>query len=341
MAGPVIPSYRFRTERQDTWTELERLIDRAENQGIASLDDEELQRFPVLYRATLSSLSVARDISLDRNLVDYLESLATRAFLFVYGAKENPLLFLADVVLRRFPRQVWSMRWWVAVSALILAAGTIAGFELTRHDPDLFFTMVPTGLADGRSPLSTRAELEAVIKDHDPVAADDLGFFSSFLFTHNTRIGLMCFVAGLAAAVPVIYLVFSNGLTLGAFAAVHARHDLLLEFSAWIAPHGVTELLAVVICAAAGFRLGVTVVFPGRRRRLMALAEASREAALVVVGAVGMFLVAALLEGYARQWVISDGGRTQIGVITAVVWILYLTPLGDHLVAVLRRSRGR
>ena len=49
--------------------------------------DEELLAIPVLYRATLSSLSVARATSLDHSLIDYLESLSTRAYFFVYGAR--------------------------------------------------------------------------------------------------------------------------------------------------------------------------------------------------------------------------------------------------------------
>jgi len=51
---------------------------------------DELQRLPILYRAALSSLSVARTIVLDRNLLLYLETLSTRAFLAVYGPRAQP-----------------------------------------------------------------------------------------------------------------------------------------------------------------------------------------------------------------------------------------------------------
>ena len=39
----------------------------------------------MLYRTTLSSLSVARDTSLDRALIAYLEQLCTRAYFQIYG----------------------------------------------------------------------------------------------------------------------------------------------------------------------------------------------------------------------------------------------------------------
>ena len=80
-------SYEFRRERERTWRELERLVKRVESGGHASLAPEELGRLPVLYRATLSSLSVARSISLDRNLLEYLEGLAARAYFCIYGGR--------------------------------------------------------------------------------------------------------------------------------------------------------------------------------------------------------------------------------------------------------------
>jgi len=64
-------------------------VTRVERQGIRRLSLDELQRLPILYRAALSSLSVARTIVLDRNLLLYLETLSTRAFLAVYGPRAN------------------------------------------------------------------------------------------------------------------------------------------------------------------------------------------------------------------------------------------------------------
>ena len=82
-----LKSHRFRAEREADWRRLEDLLDRVEKGSGASLTDDELLAMPVLYRAALSSLSVARAISLDQSLIDYLESLCTRAYFFVYGAR--------------------------------------------------------------------------------------------------------------------------------------------------------------------------------------------------------------------------------------------------------------
>ena len=85
MSSVNLKSYQFRLEREKTWRELAVLVGRAEAGGIKSLTPDELFRLPSLYRATVSSLSVARSISLDQNVILYLESLAARAYFIVYG----------------------------------------------------------------------------------------------------------------------------------------------------------------------------------------------------------------------------------------------------------------
>src|SRR5580704_15509399 len=88
MSGELtLKSQRFRAEREADWLRLERLLQDLEAGHRKKLSDDDVIALPVLYRATLSSLSMARSISLDRNLVDYLESLSTRAYFFVYGAR--------------------------------------------------------------------------------------------------------------------------------------------------------------------------------------------------------------------------------------------------------------
>lgn len=328
MARPLLRSYRFRHERQASWAELERLIEQAEKQGLDRLEPEQLFRLPVLYRAALSSLAVAREISLDKNVISYLSSLSARAYGFVYGSRERLAASVGGFFAARYPELVWRMRWWVLVAAAMMALGVGAGFAVTRHDADHFYSLVSEGMAGGRSPLSTRDELLEVLKSPDPVEIDSLGAFASLLFTHNSRIGLSCFAAGIAAGVPVAALVFVNGLTLGAFAEIHASHGLTLEFWAWILPHGVTELLAVCLCAAAGLKLGTALVFPGRRRRLDALSDQGRESAMVVVGTVMLFLLAALIEGFFRQLMLDDGVRYLVATGTLTVWIVYFGRVG-------------
>ena len=73
MSEIKLRSAQFRREREARWRELEGLIARVEKRGIRALTAKELHSLPVLYRVAISSLSVARSISLDRNVIEYLE----------------------------------------------------------------------------------------------------------------------------------------------------------------------------------------------------------------------------------------------------------------------------
>src|SRR6202000_1985911 len=81
----TLKSAEFRRTRQQSWVDLERRIVITARKGVRALTPDELQRMPQLYRSALSSLSVARAIALDRNLLLYLESLSLRAYLALYS----------------------------------------------------------------------------------------------------------------------------------------------------------------------------------------------------------------------------------------------------------------
>lgn len=319
----TVKSYEFRQEREKKWLELEDLVAQVESRGVESLTDDELYRLPALYRAALSSLSVARAISLDRNVIDYLESLAARAYFCVYGTRRRGWEAVLEFLSRGFPRMVVELRWALAASWAIMLLGVACGFALTMDDPERYYAFVEAGMAGGRGPTSTRAELLSVLKSGDEHSGGGLTVFASFLFSHNAKIGMTCFALGFLAGVPVVLLLFINGLTLGAMLAIHTTKGLTLEFLMWILPHGVTELLAVCLCGAAGFAVGQALVFPGRHGRLQNLAERGRTAGGVVLGSVLLFLIAAIIEGYFRQLVHDIPTRAALAGLTAVLWVLY------------------
>jgi uncharacterized membrane protein SpoIIM required for sporulation len=325
-----VKSLEFRKEREGSWRELEGLIARVEEGGLGTLSAAELSRLPTLYRATLSSLSVARAISLDVNVREYLESLAARAYVCVYGAKRPPLEAARRFLGERFPSTVRLLRRQLALAAALLVLGTLTGLALTATDPNRFYALVDERYAQGRSPASTTEELRQILYD-DKQAADLLGAFAMYLFTHNARVGMMCAAFGFAAGVPVMLLLFTNGLLLGAFAALYQGRGLGLEFWAWILPHGVTEMLAVVLCGAAGLSVGQGLLFPERHTRLANLGLRGRDAGVVVLGAVAMLLFAGLVEGIFRQTVHSVPLRLSVALLSALFWTVYFTRAGREM----------
>jgi uncharacterized membrane protein SpoIIM required for sporulation len=235
----------------------------------------------------------------------------------VYGTKRPLGEAVADFLVRRLPRTARRCAAHVAIAAAALLLGALAGHLLVAADGERFYSLVASDLAAGRDPGATTASLRAALYSSGD-RAGELGFFATYLFTHNVRVGMLAFAVGFAAGVPTLVLLVTNGLVLGAFSALYAGRGLATEFWAWVLPHGVPELTAVVLCGAGGLVLAEALVFPGRHSRRTNLGLRGREAALLFVGAGLLFLAAALVEGVFRQTVHDVEARYAVAAAGAV-----------------------
>ena len=323
-----IRSARFRAERQDGWRALEALVSRVERRGARSLSFDEAQQLASLYRQAMASLSLAREISLDRALLVYLDALCARAYLAVYAPQENLRGLITRTLVVGIPSAARRCFPVIALGFLILILGTLMGWLLFQQDPLWYNTVMPEGMASGRGLESSRADLERVIYNDRGHGLGDLTAFSSMLFSHNTRIAIFVFSLGILICIPSVGLTLYNGMALGAFVALHEERGLLYDIVAWLSVHGVTELSAICIACAGGMHLGLAVLFPGDLTRRDALRARSRDAVKLALLAAMMLIIAALLEGFARQLVQDPDIRLAIGLATGAFWILYLARSG-------------
>jgi uncharacterized membrane protein SpoIIM required for sporulation len=320
----TLRSSEFRRGREQGWRDLEALVAKAEQRGVGALDVGELQRLPQLYRAALSSLSVARSIALDRNLLQYLDNLSLRAFLMVYGPRQSLAEGALDFVVRGFPAAVRAARVEILLAFLAILAGTLAGLLLTIGDEAWLTALIPDSMASGRGVHSTRQELlDDEIFAPWPGFARSFVVFANFLFQHNTIIGIMTFGLGIAAGAPTILLLAYQGLVFGAFIGLHYDRGLTLDFLGWVSMHGVTEFGAIILCGAGGLVVARSILFPGRFSRVQNLAANGQMAARLAVGAVAMFFIAAILEGGLRQLVANTEARLAISALTMMLWGCY------------------
>jgi uncharacterized membrane protein SpoIIM required for sporulation len=322
-----LKSAQFRREREGAWRELEALVERAERSGVESLDGGSLTRLPTLYRATLSSLSVARAISLDRNLLDYLEALSARAYLSVYGVRERPGPLLAAFFAWRLPAAVRGAWRQIALVAAVMLGGALAAWLLTMADASYYGSFVSPDMHGGRTYQATTEDLRATLHASGK-GTDQLSAFAAALFSRNAGIGMLSFALGFALGVPTLALVFYNGLMLGAFLALFQSHGLLVEVGGWLSIHGPTELTALVLSGAAGLKLAGAILFAGREPRLTRLARDGRDAAIVMMGAVLLFLLAGLLEGVGRQTILDMALRYLLGWSVFAALVAYFCQAG-------------
>ena len=316
---------RFRAEREADWIAFDTLLGRLETRGAKALSSDELLQLPILYRATLSSLSIARATILDKALLDHLEGLAMRGYFLIYGVRETRLSRLRRFFLYDWPAAVRAVWKETLIIALIITLGALTSWSLVAHNPEWYYNFVPEEMAGGRDPRATAEFLRSTL-GHGKAGGEDQGalhVFATFLFTHNSRVSIMSFALGFAFGVPTMMLEYYQGIGLGAMLAVFSAKGLGVDFGGWLFIHGTTELFAAALSGAAGLRIGSAVVFPGARSRLQAAAEAGRTAGKVMVGVILMLLAAGLLEGFGRQLITDTVTRYAIGSLMLTFWLAY------------------
>ena len=326
----ALAATRFRIAHEADWTRLDRLISLVETGSLRKLADDDLLAIPVLYRATLSTLSVARETSLDRSLTDYLEQLSTRAYFVIYGVRTPAWQQAASFFATGWPEAVASLWRETIVAMLLLAAGAIVGYLLVTHDPAWFYAIMPDKLADGRDPSATANTLREMLyrrENHWLVT------FATFLFTHNAEMAILAFALGFAFGLPTALLLTYNGVMIGAFLAIYLPKGLGVALGGWLLIHGTTELFAIVLAGAAGFRIGLAVAFPGRAARMDAAVAAGHTAAATMLGVVVMLAIAGLLEGIGRQTVTADVARYGIAAAMLAGWLAYFYLPRRHALA--------
>ncbi|WP_282119249.1 stage II sporulation protein M [Ruegeria atlantica] len=318
----LIRSARFRKEREADWRRLETLVTQAERVGLQRMDFAAARDLAALYRNATTSLAIAREISLDKALLDYLEALTARAYLSVYAPQER----LGGLVRKFFtsgaPSAIRRSWLFILIGFLCMGLGVLAGYQLFLENPAWYHVFMPPELAGGRGPTSTTEELRQVIYDQDP-STSGLGAFATFLFSHNTRIAIFVFGLGVFLCAPAVLLTFYNGLSLGAFYALHVERGLGSDLGGWLSIHGVTELSAICIACGGGVQLGAAILFPGKRSRRAALRHAGRDAVKLALVAAFMLVVAALVEGFGRQLIQDKAIRYVIGWGLGLCWLAW------------------
>ncbi|MFA7587141.1 MAG: stage II sporulation protein M [Novosphingobium sp.] len=317
----ALRSDRFRLEREADWQRLEAIVSRLEAGRFRRLSDDDVLDLPVLYRTVASSLSVARETSLDAATLAYLEGLVQRAWFQVYGPRQS-----LGSWFRRFLGGEWSRAvraiWLDILIALgVMIAGAVIGWLLVAHDAEWYHTLVPGQFADTRVPGASHAALRDTLFGNQD--QDALSVFAAYLFSNNAQVSILAFALGFAFGVPTLMLLVQNMGVLGAMLWLYHGQGLTVDFIGWLSVHGTTELFAILLAGGAGLHIGRSMAFPGERSVMRAAADAGQRAAQVMAGVVLMLVVAAMLEGFARQLVDSTSGRFAIGGFMLSFWCAY------------------
>ncbi len=308
---------RFIVVNQPAWSRLSQLVVVARRPK--RLAPGELDELVHLYQQVSAHLSHARAYYADPGLTARLTSLVAQANSVIYSRGRGRALRAAGrFFTETFPAAVWFNRRFVAVAALLLLVpATAMAIWFTRSSAVQDLVLPPE---------VEEAALEADFEDYYSSQAAEQ--FAGQVFINNIQVSFLAFAGGILLCVPTALLLAYNGVGVGLWAGFFADVGHLGKFFGLILPHGLLELTAVFIAAAAGLRLGWAIIAPGDRTRARALAEEGRRSVVIVIGLVFVFSVAAVIEAIVTPSGLPTAVRLGIGVAAEAVFLAYIASRG-------------
>lgn len=274
------------------------------------------------YRRVCENLALAQSRAYPIHLVARLEALAQDAHQIIYRRQDYGLHRLGRLLRVDLPRAVRAEGRLVLVALALFALPLLLSFLLALMGPDFALRLLDASqlrryesmYADGKSVLGRLRE-----------AGDDWYMLGFYIF-NNVGIGFRCFGAGILAGVGSAFVLVYNGLLMGAVAGHLTRVGLGHNFWQFVATHAAFELTGIVLAGAAGLRMGLGWLAPGRKTRLEGLRAAALVAVPLVYAAFFLLVVAAVFEAFwsSAAWIAPAVKYGVAGLCWALVlaWLL-------------------
>ncbi len=308
----------FVAEHRAEWDRLNQLTRRRRRLSGAEIDE-----LVALYQRTATQLSAVQAAGLDPALSGTLSSLLARSRAAVTGAQSSSWEAIARFVTVSFPAAAYRIRWWwLACAAASIGVALLFGAEIARS---------PALQASLLSKSQARDLVTHEFRHY--YSAYNARSFAARVWTNNALLAAEIVACGLLAGVPVIYLLLVNSLNIGVDGGLMAAYGRSGEFWTLILPHGMLELSAVFLAAAAGLRIGWSVIDPGPRPRVVAAAEEGRALFTIAIGLVFVLFTSGLIEAFVTPSPLPAWARIGIGGVAEAAFLSYVLIFGRRAVA--------
>lgn len=269
------------------------------------------------YIELTNDLAYAQTFYPESRTKDYLNELAILAHQKIYKdhkASENKLKHFFSY---EIPYAVWQMRRPLLFSFLIFLLASIIGF-LSAHYDENFVRLI---LGDAYVDQSIDN-----IRKGDPAAiyASGNNFGSALAITiNNVRVAFLAFTFGVFFSVGTGYILFSNGIMLGAFHYMFYEYGVLQKAMSAIWIHGTIEISVIIIAGGCGLMLGNSFLFPKSYSRMEAFIRAAKLSMKVLASTIPFFILAGTLEGFVTRYYHISMTMCLLIIIITLVMILY------------------
>lgn len=278
---------RFIRKYSGVWEEFEAVL-KAAGKRSSMQDPEFYNRLTSLYQKTSSHLSYARTHFPVSQTCDYLNRLVSKGHGIMYTAPGAKLPLILSFYKHQVPQAIIKNAGYIIAAAVIFIGAILYSWIQTAVDPTNARVFLP----------------ENILQNFDPGRAAEgnnswnSSLMSGMIMVNNVKVALNAFALGITFSIGTVYVLFVNGMLLGSLSCLASVNGSALEYWSLILPHGFIELAAIILCSAAGIKIGLSLLNPGIFSRKDSFVMAAMDGLKIIGIVVPMLITAALIEGF-------------------------------------------
>ncbi len=248
-----------------------------------------------LFVQITDDLSYAKTFYPDSQVTRYLNALAIKVHQSVYVNKSEDRQRLTHFWKYELPWLFYQSHRQLVYAFCLFVVAIFIGVISSANDTD--FVRLILGDAYVNMTLEN-------IANNDPMAvykhSHQMDMFLGITI-NNVRVSFLAFAAGIFASFGTAYILFTNGVMVGAFQYLFYQKGLLVTSFLTIWIHGALEISAIVIAGCAGFVMGNSILFPKSYSRLESFKRGARQGLKIIIGLVPIFITAGFLESFVTR----------------------------------------
>jgi uncharacterized membrane protein SpoIIM required for sporulation len=302
-------------KRTPEWQALEADIAWLRTTRRKKLTPDRVAGFARRYRSVCSDLALAVGMRFPSGTTEYLQQLVADAHTQLYRIESFSILKWLRGLLVDVPQRT------ISDPCTWIAAAVFWGLFLGAM-----------GASFMRPEFAVEVLGDAALADCEAMYAERLGSggftaaraqMAGFYVFNNAGIGLKCFAGGILLGIGSLVVLAFNGLTLGTVFGHMLSSPVANQFGEFVTAHGPFELTAVVLSAAAGLRLGWSLVDTRGWGRWESLRRTAPEALGTAGLATILFFMAAFIEAFISPSPLAWSSKAAVAEASVVLIVAY------------------